>query len=99
MQRITEKMLEARVSYLNKITNSPATPYTRDENGRTKANIGNFHLSHAYGGVCLHRMHNEGGGVSCPIVNHHTTKRELMDALNAFINGIDFQKYEGAQNA
>lgn len=90
--RITDKMLEARVAYLNKITKSPDTPYSRDENGRSKANVGNFHLSHAYGGVCVHRMHNEGGGVTAPIVNYHTTKRECMDGLNAFISGLEFAR-------
>ena len=85
--RITESMLEARIKWLNKLTNSPETPYS---NG--KANIGNWHLSHAYGGVCVHRMHNEAGGVSSPIVYGHVTKRECFDALCAFISGIEFSQ-------
>ena len=72
MTRITEAMLDARAARLNRMTGSPAEPYT---NG--KANVGNYHISHAYGGVCLHRMYNEGGGVSCPIIGGHVPKSEL----------------------
>ena len=84
MQRITEAHLQAQVNRLNKLTGSPAEPYT---NG--KANIGNFHLSHAYGGVCLHRMYNDGGGVSSPLSTGHVTKRELAGLLSAYIAGIE----------
>tara|TARA_R110000868_G_scaffold225009_1_gene477188 strand:- start:3638 stop:3895 length:258 start_codon:yes stop_codon:yes gene_type:complete len=84
MQRITEAHLQAKIDRLNKITGSPAEPYT---NG--KANIGNFHLSHAYGGVCLHRMYNDGGGVSSPLSTGHVSKRELAGLLSAYIAGIE----------
>jgi hypothetical protein len=90
MERITEKMLNLRVKRLNQITNSPVEPYTKNEEGKYIASIGNFHLSHAYGGVCLHRMHGEGGGITTPIISYHTTKRNLYDRLNAFIDGIQF---------
>ena len=88
-QRITEAMLEARIKYLNKITNSPADPYTFAD-GRNRANVGNFHLSHAYGGVCVHRIANESGGVNTPIIYGHVTKRECYNALNTYISGIEF---------
>ena len=84
MQRITEAHLQAKIDRLNRITNSPAEPYT---NG--KANIGNFHLSHAYGGVCLHRMHNNGGGCTAPLIGGHVSKRELSGLLSAYIAGIE----------
>jgi hypothetical protein len=87
MQRITEAHLQAKVDRLNRVTGSPAEPYT---NG--KANIGNYHLSHAYGGVCLHRMHNDGGGVSSPLSIGHVTKRELAGLLSAYIEGIESTK-------
>lgn len=89
MNRITDKHLQAIVDRLNRITGSPMTPYADG-----KAQIGNFHLSHAYGGVCLHRMHNEGGGVSSPLSTGHITKRELADLLHAFIAGINFAQKE-----
>ena len=90
--RVTEKMLQQRVEYLNELTNSPKTPYSKDENGRNKANIGNYHLSHAYGGVCVHRMVNENGGVNTPIVYGHVPKRELFEKLCSFIDGIQYGK-------
>lgn len=93
MQRITDSMLEARVRRLNELTGSPQEPYSR-VNGQNVANVGNFHLSHAYGGVCLHRMANESGGVRTPIISYHTTKRELYDRINSFLDGIEFAQEE-----
>lgn len=87
MNRITENHLQAIVDRLNRITGSPAAPYIDG-----KAQIGNYHLSHAYGGVCLHRIHNEGGGVSSPLSTGHITRRELAGLLHAFIAGIDTVK-------
>ena len=89
MQRITEKMLQYQVDHLNKITNNPNKAWT--DNG---AAIGNYHISHAYGGVCLHQNVNAGGGVRCPLSQGHGPKRELYDALRAFISGIEL----GANN-
>lgn len=90
--RITEKMLENLVSEINHLTGSPATPYTRDSNGNLRGNIGNYHLSHAYGGVNLHRMSNESGGINCPISHGYKTKRELFDLLHSFIRGIEINQ-------
>jgi len=84
MNRVTEKQLQAVVDRLNRITGSPAAPYIGRE-----AQIGNYHLSHAYGGVCLHRMYNENGGVSSPLSTGHITKRELLGLLHAYISGIE----------
>lgn len=84
MTRITDKHLEAIVARINTITKSPVSPYIDG-----KAQVGNYHLSHAYGGVCLHRMHNEGGGVSDPLSCGHVSKRQLADMLYAFIAGIN----------
>jgi hypothetical protein len=87
MSRITDKHLQAKIDWLNKITGSPVAPYIEG-----KAQIGNYHLSHAYGGVCLQRMHNESGGVSSPLSCGHIPKRELAGLLDAFIAGINTQK-------
>lgn len=84
MNRITEKDLEAVCERINRITNSPLQPYA---NG--KAQIGNYHISHAYGGAELHRMHNDGGGVTTPLHTGHVTKRELYNAMHAFIAGLN----------
>ena len=94
MERITEKMLEIRVQRLNELTESPTESYKTGEDGRREAQIGNFHLSHAYGGVCVHRMSNLGGGVSCPLTNCHRPKREVFEELGAFLDGIEFAQRE-----
>ena len=84
MNRVTEKDLQAIVDRINRITGSPPAPYIDG-----KAQIGNYHLSHAYGGVCLHRMCNDVGGVSSPLSTGHIPKRELAGLMYAFINGIE----------
>lgn len=89
MNRVTEKELEAIVGRINRMTGSPDTAYTRQPEGRMKANIGNYHLSYAYGGVQLVRMTNEGGGVSNVLGTGHVPKRELAGLMYAFINGLD----------
>jgi len=90
--RITNKDLEAVVRRLNLITNSPTEAYsmiTKGDNlGKYKANIGSYHLSYAHGGVCLHRMDNESGGVTTPINSGHVSKRELYGLMQAYIQGI-----------
>ena len=90
--RITDKHLEGMIARLNRLTNSPTKPYERID-GRCVAQIGCYHLSHAYGGVALHRMYNEGGGVTTPLGGGHVPKRELYERIYAFIMGI-----EAAQN-
>ena len=82
MDRITDKRLENRVATLNKMLDRPATSWTRIS-GENKANIGNLHISHAYGGVSLHEMCNDGGGVN-DLNGGHGTKREL----DTFISGM-----------
>lgn len=89
-QRITDTMLDALCERLNKATGSPLTPYTRTAEHGLKANVGNFHISHAYGGVCLHRMSNTGGGVTTPLSAGHVTKRELWNEMHAFLRGLEF---------
>ena len=91
MNRVTEKQLQAVCDRLNRITNSPMQPYVDG-----KAQPGNYHLSHAYGGVCLHRMFNEGGGVSSPLSIGHVSKRELAALMYAYISGIETQREEVA---
>jgi hypothetical protein len=91
-QRITQKHLETLVDIINELTDSPMQPYGERIDGRCNANIGNFNLSYAYGGACLHRMHNSGGAVSCPIENCHVPKRELYEKMQAFISGLRASK-------
>jgi hypothetical protein len=87
--RITDKHLDALAERLNKVTSSPAQSWAPDATGRNRACIGNYHISHAYGGVCLHRMSNESGGVTCPLIHGHVPKRELYDAMYNYIAGFE----------
>lgn len=93
MQRITDKQLDSLAQWLNKITGAPEEPYTRGEDGKLRANVGNYHISHAYGGVCLHKMVNESGGVSCPISQGHGTKRELYNQMQAYLRALEDVRY------
>lgn len=100
MQRITRSDLEFQVNRINKVTNLPLTPYTRNgkegkrEPGYT-ANIGNYHLDWAYGGVKLVRMVTEGGGIAEISRGGFGTKRELYNWMGAFLAGINQAKFLG----
>ncbi len=93
MDRITQKDLEVLTERINKAAGSPLTPYTR--NGETghrlaefHANIGNYHLDYAFGGVELHRMVNEHGGITGISRGGHGTKRELYEFMFAYLDGL-----------
>lgn len=88
MTRITDKDLEAVAFRINSILKQPTESYTQRD-GKHRANVGNYHISHAYGGVSLHRMHNEGGGVADVFGCGHVTKRELYGRMQAFIRGVE----------
>lgn len=88
--RITRKHLEPLVARLNRETNSPETPWTLREDGYHHANVGNFHLSGAYGGWSLHRMVNEAGGVSDVFHCGHIPARDLYNQIHAYLRGIEF---------
>lgn len=84
--RITEKMLESLCAEINRVTKSPEATYTKKD-GKFVPNIGNYHISHAYGGVELIRMSTEGGGVRTVSPNGHASKRELYNFMQAFLAG------------
>lgn len=88
MNRITEKQLNLIVDRINKLTNSPNTAYTKTGN-EYKANVGNYHLSGAYGGVSLHQMVGEDGGVRDVFGCGHIPKRDLFNLMHAFIHGLE----------
>lgn len=87
MTRISIKDVECRIAYLNKITNSPQTCYTKID-GKLSANIGHYHLDQAYGGCALHRMDNESGGVDDISRIGYASRKELYNWINAYISGI-----------
>ena len=87
MDRISEKQLQGMCDRLNGLTGSPVKPYIDGV-----AQIGNFHISHAYGGVSLGRISNQSGGTSDPLFQYgHCPKRELYSKIYCFIQGIELQ--------
>lgn len=90
--RITQKDLEYLVKEINEITGQKVESYSIGEDGQYHANIGNYHLSYAYGGVNLHQMVTDGGGVTNPLGGGYHTKRELYYKLCSFIIGLRTHK-------
>ena len=88
MERITKQQLQRTVDRINKIAGQPEDPWTRGEDGKLRANIGNYHLDWAYGGVKLYQMETEGGGCSDILYTGYVSKRELYGQLHAFISGL-----------
>ena len=92
MSRITIKDLNAVCERLNRITGSPLVGYMKGEDGKYQSQVGNFHISQAYGGYSLCRMANEAGGVSDVFYSGHVPARDLYNQMQAFIRGIEFNK-------
>ena len=90
MSRITIKDLKAVCERLNRITGSPMVGYVKGEDGKYRSQVGNFHISQAYGGYSLYRMANEAGGVSDVFYSGHVPARDLYNQMQAFIRGIEF---------
>jgi hypothetical protein len=87
--RIRLADLEGIIRLLNIRTNSPAEPYTRTEDGKYRANVGNFHLSRAYGGFSLHRMYSDGGAVTDAFRSGHLPARDLYNRISALLKGFE----------
>ena len=87
MKRITHKDLEFLIDRINKATKSPLAAYTKTDK-EYKANIGNYHLDGAYGGVKLVRVCSDGGGIEEISLGGFGTKRELYQWMQAFLAGL-----------
>lgn len=89
MNKITEKQLKDLVTRINILTDSPLEPWSKDTDGKLRADVRNYHLDWAYGGVALRRMDTVGGGISDVLGTGFSTKRELYNQLHAFIRGME----------
>lgn len=90
MERISVKNLEAVCARINRTVNGrEMAPWTLDEAGNYRATIGAYTLDGAYGGYSLHRIVNEGGGVTDVFGIGHVPKRELYHAMHAFLRGLE----------
>jgi len=84
--RVRQSDLEQQLVVLNRITNSPMLPYDKESKVWQG---GNYHLSYAYGGVCVHQICRTGSSaVKEPIFHGHRPKREAYSLIEAYINGV-----------
>lgn len=90
--RVTQKDLELLVKRINEETNNPTTTHTKTEDGHFKANIGNYHLDYAYGGVKLVQTMTEGGGIRTVSCGGYETKKNLYHQLIVFLAGVESNK-------
>ena len=86
MERITRKHLEILAERINAVKGTPKKTWTV-ENGKNKSLVGNYHIDGAYGGVSLHQMTNESGGVNEVFGCGHIAKRDLYNRMRAFLEG------------
>ena len=86
MKTITILDLESRLFDLNESKGVKTEPYSKTSSGAYKSNVGNYHLSRAYGGFNVYKMVNEAGGVSEPAGGGHVTKRECLERINSLFS-------------
>ena len=86
--RITRRDLESVATLLNQMTDNPEAPY-RKEGDRYVANVGNYHISGAYGGFALHQMANAGGGIRDVRRSGHGPARDLYERMHAYRYGLE----------
>ena len=97
MDRITSSQIEHMALAINKQLGTPLEYFARDSNGdpvRTpratwEIELGHYHISRAYGGVCLHRTDNEFGGVGDVFNCGHVPKRDLYNRMRGFLAGVE----------
>ena len=86
MERITSTHLEILAKRINEIKGTPKKSWIV-ENGKNKSLVGNYHIDGAYGGVSLHCMANECGGINDVLGCGHISKRDLWNRMRAFLEG------------
>jgi hypothetical protein len=86
-KRVTETILQSRIDYLNAVTGMPLTTWGR-VGSKNVAQIGNYHLSGAYGGWRLEQIASEGGSIRDVFRCGYVSKRELLALIDAMLVGI-----------
>lgn len=89
--RVTLKMLQNRVIYLNKMLNRPETYFSEAE-GKRMINTGHFHIDCAYSGFALYETCNTSGGINNTFNRGHIPARELLELICAFEIGYRFSQ-------
>jgi hypothetical protein len=88
--RITQAMLEAQVRQLNTRLDRPTESWV-ESGGGWHAQVGNIHLSYAYGGVQVVEMTTDGGGVHA-LTDYHGPKRtawEVLRGMHAVLDSVE----------
>lgn len=88
--RITLATLDTLIRRLNVMTGMPQATYLRNHGGdeRLVAQVGNYHLSAAYGGAALHQIVDAGGATRDVLRTGHTTKKDLYAQIHAYMSGL-----------
>ena len=84
MDRITQRHLDSLCERINSAHKTPAAPYARIDD-KLIGQVGNFHISGAYGGVCLHQIANESGAARDVFSCGYITKRDLYNRMRAYL--------------
>ena len=81
--------IKRKLAYLNDLTGNPVEPWKENGEPGNRANVGNYHLSQAYGGYGINQMSNGAGGCTDPIFCGHRSKRECYSLLCAYVQGVE----------
>ena len=84
MDRITQRYLDSLCERINVAQQTPPITYKRID-GTLVGQVGNFHISGAYGGVCLHQITTASGGARDVFSCGHITKRDLYNRMRAYL--------------
>ena len=76
---ITEAQLREMVDHINDAAGTSRKPYIDGV-----AQLGNYHISFAYGGVSLHQIYNKAGGIVDVFRRGHMPKRDLYNLMYSF---------------
>ena len=84
--RITVKLLKAKIDTLNDLLGFAREPYARDADGKLGASIGTFVLDQANGGYRLSQIVSNGGAERD--LTLRGTARETYEAISGVITGV-----------
>ena len=87
MKRINNADLEGLANRINIKTGNCPVAWSHGE-----ANVGNYHISGAYGGVSLHQMANTSGGIHEVFGCGHVPKRDLYNRMHTFLLGLEVKR-------
>jgi len=87
MKIIKLEDLQRLINRINKIKKAPMETYKKDDS-KLIAQIGNFHISSAYGGHSLHCIVSKNGATSDVMQIGHVSKKELYNLLHAYLRGM-----------